>query len=298
MILNEVTTTSAIADTTTTTTTTQAIANVVEETKNTVVDFITNPKFFVPVIAIVVAWILIIISKRILGRGINKDSKSLEAKKKNTIIILGQNIIKYVIVIIAFLVILSSWGVDVTAMIAGLGIAGAIAGLAFQDALKDIIMGCNIILDNYFVIGDLVTYHDFTGEVIEFGLKNTKIKNVDGTVLIIANRQITEIKNLSQKSCAVLITVPTAYEEDSEKVLKVLDGICESINKWPEVKKDTEVLGVDNLNNSSVDYLIKAYCDATERYNLKRKILALVKSELDKNNVKIPYPQVEVHNGK
>ena len=53
-----------------------------------------------------------------------------------------------------------------------------------QDALKDIIMGCNIILDNYFVVGDIVTYNGFTGEVVEFGLKNTKISPITKIVFV------------------------------------------------------------------------------------------------------------------
>ena len=62
--------------------------------------------------------------------------------------------------------------------------------------------------------------------------------------------------------------------------------------------KETEYLGIDELGDSSVNYLLRAYCKAGDQYELKRKILGLVKSELDKKNVKIPYPQVEVHNGK
>lgn len=283
---------------TTETTTKETTLEVVEKPVNEIVNFVTDSRFYVPVIAIVLAVIAISFTKKILKRVLKEGSHKLEDKKKNTLFVLIQSIVKYIIIIIAVLISLSAWGIDVTAIITGLGIAGAVAGLAFQDALKDIIMGCNIIMDNYFVIGDVVTYNDFTGEVIEFGLKNTKIKSVDGTVLIVANRQISEIKNLSQKTCALLITIPTAYEEKDKKVSEVLLDMCKSIDEWDITTLPTEYLGVDNLNESSVDYMIKVHCNAPDRYTLKRKTLAFIKNEMDKNGIKIPYPQVEVHNGK
>lgn len=284
--------------TTTVPTTTQQVENIVEKAENGFINFITDSRFYVPVIAFILAILAITISNRLLKRVLKEGSHKLEDKRKNTILVLLQNIIKYIIIIIALLISLSSWGIDVTAIITGLGIAGAVAGLAFQDALKDIIMGCNIIMDNYFVIGDVVTFNDFTGEVIEFGLKNTKIKNVDGTVLIVANREISQIRNLSQKTCALLITIPTAYEEKDSKVSEVLKNMCKDIDEWKITTKPTEFLGVDNLNESSVDYVIKVHCNAPDRYTLKRKTLAFIKTEMEKNDIKIPYPQIEVHNGK
>ena len=68
-----------------------------------------------------------------------------------------------------------------------------------------------------------------------------------------------------------------------------ISGVCGGI---------AEYLGIDSLGDSSVNYLLRAYCKAGDQHELKRKILGLVKRELDKKNVKIPYPQIEVHNGK
>ena len=69
------------------------------------------------------------------------------------------------------LILLNLYGVNTTSLIAGLGIAGAVLGLALQDALKDIFNGLSIIFDNYFVVGDLVDYNGFVGTVTDFGLK-------------------------------------------------------------------------------------------------------------------------------
>lgn len=268
-----------------------------DEFGNTLMEFIRSPKVYVPIITICLGIIIIRTLGRVIRKLINKDATTIETKRRNTIVSLAENVIKYVIIGFAILIILATWGVDITGLIAGLGVAGVVAGLAIQDALKDIIMGCNIIMDNFFVVGDLVNYNGFTGEVIEFGLKSTKIMNPEGSVLVVSNREITNILNLSQKNASVAITIPVAYEESDEKVTKIIQNICNKIDSWDLSVKKTEFLGIDNLNSSSVDYLIKAYCKAGNQYTLKRKILSLVKKELDKNKIKIPYNQVEVHNG-
>jgi small conductance mechanosensitive channel len=200
--------------------------------------------------------------------------------------------------LIGFVVILSNWGVDVTGIITSLGVVGVIGGLALQDALKDIIAGCNIIMDDYFVVGDIVSYGDFTGTVIEFGLKKTKIKGFDGTVLTIANRQISEIKNLSADDTTWLIDLPVAYEIKEKRVIDVLNKIFDRIKETGLTIADPEYLGINNFKDSNIDYLISVKCKAKDRYILRRKILCIVKEEFDNSNIKIPYPQVEVHNGK
>lgn len=261
-------------------------------------EIVNSPKFYVPIISICVAFLLMKAAQRVVNKIINKNSNKIEIKRRNTIVSLIQSVIRYIIIILALLICLSVWGFDVTGLIAGLGVVGVVGGLAIQDALKDIIMGCNIILDNYFVVGDLVTFNGFTGEVIEFGLKNTKIKNVDGIVLVVANREISNIFNLSIKNSTVTIKIPTAYEEKETKISPILTKVCEEIDKWDIATEKTEYLGIDALNDSSVDYMIRAYCRAGDQFELKRKILGLVKNEYEKHKVKIPYPQLEVHNGK
>lgn len=266
-----------------------------------IIGVITSSKVYIPIITVCVTIFLIGISKKIVGKLIRKDSKTIESKRLNTVIALLENIIKYILIIFAGLIILSTWGVNVSSIIAGLGVAGVVAGLALQDALKDIIMGCNIIMDNYFVVGDSVTFNGFTGEVIEFGFKNTKIRNGNGEVLVVANRSISQVLNLSQKSAtssAIAIKVPVAYEEKEEKVSKILLKVCEEVKTWEHILEDPEYLGIDSFGESAIYYQINAKCVPGNQGAYQRKILSLIKREFDKNKVKIPYTQIEVHNGK
>ena len=82
-----------------------------------------------------------------------------------------------------------------------------IPGLAMCNALKDIIGGVNIILENYFIVGDMIEYNGFTGEVINFGFKCTKLRNWNNEIMTISNRNINDIVNLSQSKAAILINI-------------------------------------------------------------------------------------------
>jgi small conductance mechanosensitive channel len=257
-----------------------------------------SKEFYVPILTVMVSLLIINGFSRLVKKLFKQDVHDYGAKRRRTVVILINNVIKYFVIIIAAIIILSTWGVNVTAIIAGLGVAGAVAGLALQDALKDIIQGINIIMDNFFVVGDLVTYNDFTGTVVEFGLKTTKIKSVDGTTMVVANREISNIKNQSYKNATIQLKIPVAYEEKESKVRKTLERICEEIGSWEEVIDKPEYLGIDEFDSSSIQYLIQFSTSIVNKWKTKRRALALIKSELDKANIKIPYPQVEVHNGK
>ena len=120
------------------------------------------------------------------------------------------------------MMILDVYGVDTKGIIASLGIAGVVLGLALQDTVQDLMSGIYIILDNYYVIGDYIRINNFLGEVIEVTLKSTKIKGANGEVYIFANRNVNAVVNLSQQRAGLIIKVPTAYEEQTSKVESTL----------------------------------------------------------------------------
>lgn len=263
-----------------------------------IVSFFLQEKVIGPVIIITVGLILSNIIAVAMKKIIIGGKKEYEIKRRNTIVKLLNNIIKYFIYILMVIFILNIYGVDTKSLIASLGIAGVILGFALQSTVEDLISGIAIIMDNYFMIGDIITFDNFTGEVIEMGLKSTKIRKANGEVYVIANRNINSVINLSQHRAGILLEIPTAYEEKTEKVEKVLTQVIEEAKKMPNIYKESQYLGINKMNESSIDYAIMIYCKQDLQWQIKRDILKLVKSSYEKENIKIPYSQLEVHNGK
>ncbi len=263
-------------------------------------NIISKKEVYGVVVTFAVAYFIYRTVSIILEEVINYGKNNYEKKKRKTITKLFKNVAKYIILIIAVLTILSIYGVNVAGMVAGLGITATIIGLALQDTFKDIINGINIIVENYFIVGDYVEYAGFTGEVTEFGLKSTKIKNANGEVKIVANRNIMEIKNLSQETQAILINIPLPYEEDVEKMeniinKNILPKIAEIQNVHP---KSVTYLGINELADSCIKYLIKYECERETQWQAKRDANRIIITELNKKHVSIPYQQLEVHNEK
>lgn len=262
-----------------------------------ILDFVLTKKVIGTVLTIIAAIILVKVFKNVVSKILIKGKTDYEAKRRKTIIELIGSIFKYIIYIIAGLIILDFYGVNTKSLIASIGVAGAVLGLALQDTLKDFISGISLILENYLAVGDTVTYNDFTGEVIELGLRVTKIKKASGEVMVIANRNIDTIVNLSQKKANLYLEIDTAYEEKESKIEKVLMKVIDEAIVEKLILPDSEYLGINDLGASSIKYLVKINCDQNNRYNIRREMLKRIKLAYDKNNIKIPYNQIEVHHG-
>lgn len=264
-----------------------------------IIKFITMKQVYGLVIIVVVAYVLYKIFNAVLNKIIEKGKSVLEKKRRKTVIQLFKNVIKYGVMIIALIFILDLYGVNVSSLVASLGVASAVGALAFQDTLKDIIGGSTIIMENYYMVGDYVTYNNFTGKIIQMTLRSTKIQDFDGQILTISNRNITQITNLSQTVASSLISIPTAYEEKTDKVEKILNEVVDEMKTWPTMDNETTAyIGILELADSCVKYGIRFYCSPGNVWQYKREALRLVKAKYDKNNIKIPYNQIEVHNAK
>jgi small conductance mechanosensitive channel len=262
-----------------------------------ILNFLTKKEVYGTIITIAACYFIYTTIVIAMNEVFNHGTNSYEKKKRKTITKLFQNIAKYIMLIIAVITLLSIYGFNVKGMIAGLGVTATIIGLALQDTFKDIISGVNIIMENYFIVGDIVTYGEFTGEVVEFGLKSTKIKNAAGDVLIVSNRNIMEIKNISSREHNMMLNIPIPYEEPVEKIEKIIEkNILPKVRKVDNVIEDSvKYLGVNELADSCINYLISFQCKRDTQWAVKREVNRIIITELNKAKVSVPYPQLEVH---
>ena len=236
------------------------------------------------------------LGKIIIDKIFTSGKNTYEVKKRKTVISIIESLYKYALVIVMIIFILNLYGINVKSLVAGLGIATALIGLAFQDTLKDVISGISIIMENYYVVGDYIKIDDFLGQVIEFGLKSTKIKNLNGEVLVFANRNVEKVINVSQKRANLVIDIPTAYEENAATVEKVVKVLIEEL-KDNEYIYDGKYLGISNLGASEVVYTISVECSQEYQWQMRRDVLRAIKDKYEKAKLKIPYTQIEVHHG-
>lgn len=255
-------------------------------------------EIYMPIIIIIISILLNKIAIFIIKKTFDPKKKNakFDARKIRTIRSLLCNTIKYGILMIDILWILSVFGMKASTLAAGVGIISAVIGLAFQDILKDIISGISILFENQFAVGDYVKISSFEGNIISFGLRTTKIQAYTGEIKIIANRNITEVINYSIDKTLAVVDIPVSYEEKIEKVEKVLMVTAVTLKeKIPNLSGDIELLGVQELSDSAVIFRLVGKCKSGMHFSVQRQMKKEFKNALDKNGIKIPYNQIEVH---
>lgn len=258
-------------------------------------DIINNFCHFNIVDTIIIILISVIIYRvvyKLFVKGYRNKIDKKVSKKNKTYIKVISSIIKYIFIGLTTLIVLQTNGINVSSILAGVGIAGVVIGLAIQDALKDIIRGFAILSDDYFSVGDLVTYNGSTGKIIELGLNSTKIEDLTGNIITVANRKIEEISVLSGR---VVINVPLSYELKVKEYQKIMNEITKEINKNND-KLNARYLGVNNFNDSSIDHLIVFDSTPDNRYQDRRDALNIILKVLEDNKIEIPYNQLDIHN--
>ena len=245
--------------------------------------------------------IIVIIVSLILYKGISfileKSEKRekfnvLAGKKTKTYIKLIRSIIRYIFIAVTILTILQINGIDVSSVLAGVGILGVIFGLAIQDWLKDIIRGSSILSDDYFAVGDLVKYKEIEGRVLVLGLKSTKIQDIrTGNVVSIANRNIEEIEVVSN---LIYINIPMPYELPIQSAERVIENIISKIKNNSNVN-DSNYKGVNEFADSSIKYLIEITYNQPYKLQVRRDALRTILLEMEKNGISVPYTQIDIH---
>lgn len=229
--------------------------------------------------------------KLILKRQQNTRHSRISNRNKTFLKVLT-SIIRYAFIAITIIIVLQINGVNVDSILAGAGIIGIVIGFAVQDALKDIIRGSTILTDSYFQVGDVVKYGDIMGKVISIGLSTTKIEDIKTfNVISIANRNIEQIEVVSD---TVDIMVPLSYRLPTKRAENILKQIVKEVEQISEVNS-VSYEGVSYFKESNIDYLLRFHCSPSIIRPITRQVNGIILKVLEKNNVEIPYKQLDIH---
>ena len=181
----------------------------------------------------------------------------------------------------------------VMSFLAGLGVAGIAIGFAFQDLASNFISGIMIAVRSPFKIGDVIMIGSTLGTVMDIKLRDTVIKNFDGQIIIVPNKDFMskEITNYAANGeRKVKITVGVGYQDDLNKAKRV---IREAIENQDYILKEPEMLVFcDNFGASSMDIQVHFWIKypGGDIIAAKDDAIIRIKKELDENGFDIPFP--------
>ncbi|HEX5580093.1 MAG TPA: mechanosensitive ion channel family protein [Gemmatimonadaceae bacterium] len=196
-------------------------------------------------------------------------------------------VVRLALWVVVLLVALATFGVDVTALITGLGIAGVAVALAVQNVLGDLLASLSIVLDKPFQVGDSITVDNFTGTVEEIGLKTTRLRSLSGEQLVFSNADLLKARirnNRRMQERRVVFGFGLDYATPPELVERVPGILRELVEAEPQTRFDRahfQRFGTSSLDFEVVYYMTTAdyaaYMDTQQRINLNlmRRLAAM-----------------------
>jgi small conductance mechanosensitive channel len=215
------------------------------------------------------------------------------AKRQTTLTSLFDAVVTITLVLLATLMILPDIGFNVGPILASAGIAGVALGFGAQSLVKDLLSGTFIILEQQFSVGDVVQVGALAGAVEEINLRTVVLRDADGSVHIIPNGQIDKVTVLTRDWSRLVLDLDIAYGADIDVAAAILKKELDAYAAANAgfVLEPPEVLGVQNLGESSVQ--IRAWMKVLpgQQWAAGRELRARIKKAFDEAGIEIPFPQ-------
>jgi len=228
---------------------------------------------------------------------LNKKNKS---KGKNEgLFHLFQGFLKIVFVLVVLLIVLDYWNVALGPLLAGIGIGGVALAFALQSSLGNIFGGISIILDDSVRVGDLVNLSEgVSGKIVKVGLRSTKIKTFDNEIIIVPNGKLADsnIHNLAKPEPKSRVVIPfgVSYGSNIETVKKIVTKEIKKITGF--VENPGPSVRFLEMGDSSLNFKAYFFVDTFEnRFNAIDEANTFIYNALNKANIEIPFPQMDVN---
>jgi small conductance mechanosensitive channel len=182
-------------------------------------------------------------------------------------------------------VALSEAGVSPGAIVAGAGILGAGIGFGAQSLVRDLISGLFIVFEDQYGVGDSVDLGSASGVVESVGLRVTQVRDLEGTLWFVRNGEILRVGNQSQGWSRVVIDVALAYQTNVTKAQEALAKAAKSV-KGKSIAP-AEIWGINALSGDQVVIRLVQKTKPEHKDDLARELRLAVKTELDKNKIKL-----------
>ena len=237
-------------------------------------------------VAIGVSILYTIAVKRLLSR------KTIN-KKSQTIYRLLLSLGRYVVWFITILLILETFDVQTAPILASAGVLGIAIGFGAQAIVADMIAGFFILFEETFLVGDVIEVHGFRGEVMEIGLRTTKIRSWDGVLKVFTNADIKAVSNFSRFPSLAIVDFQVSYETNLATLPDLMNEFVSKYHHENSVEPPS-FMGVVELAASGVTCRIVCRSLPNNHHAIGRDLRLQVKEFLNNNGIEIPYPHIVI----
>ncbi|AKJ13136.1 mechanosensitive ion channel protein MscS [Streptomyces incarnatus] len=202
-----------------------------------------------------------------------------------------RSVASFLILGTAALMVLSTFKINLAPLLASAGVAGVAIGFGARNLVTDFLSGVFMILEDQYGVGDVIDAGVATGEVIEVGLRVTKLRGSDGEIWYVRNGEVKRIGNLSQGWATAGVDVTVKASEDLDRVKATLDDVAEHLSKeepWNELLwSPVEVLGLDSVLLDSMVVRVSARTMPGKALTVERELRWRIKRAFDAASIRI-----------
>ena len=207
------------------------------------------------------------------------------------------SLLKYVAGIVILCWGLAMIGVNVSTIVASVGIVALIVGFSAESLISDVVTGAFMLFENQYNVGDIVEVDGFRGTVTNIGIRTTSISDAGDNVKIINNSAMRNILNRSDRPSRSVCDIGIPYGTDIEKLEEQIPGLMQSIyeKRSETMKKPPEYLGIQTLADSAVILRFAVEVSEKDIYSCARIMNRELLLGFRKLGIECPFPQVDVH---
>lgn len=186
----------------------------------------------------------------------------LDLKSTQTVSRFFENIYRALVGVFTGIALLDCFGVPVTGLLTGAGVAGLAVSLAAQSTLSSFIAGVTLVLEHPFGIGDYISIGSFEGTVEDISFRSTRMRTVDNTVITVENSKVCAeyIQNLTERDSRLwTFTVGVTYDTPPEKIKAVCAGLTAMFNQKTDIRPGSVEVNLAAFGASSIDIEVRCY---------------------------------------
>jgi small-conductance mechanosensitive channel len=256
------------------------------------------------VVTLVVLWIARRVIRRVISSRIPRvrEEKPDElASRSETLSKVIIQVLSFIVWVIALMMILGVLGVNITPILAAVGVAGLAVGFAAQNIIRDYIHGFFIVMEDWYRVGEVATVAGISGVVEVMNLRRTILRDINGSLHNVPNSNIALASNLTRDWARINLDISVAYKENLGRVVQVINDVCQKFKDDEEWGKDMltipEVVRVNNLGDNGVELKILGDTKPMRQWALMGELRRRLKDRFDEEGIEIPWPHTKVYFG-
>lgn len=221
---------------------------------------------------------------RLMNRGAAAAAAERGTQRARTLGSVLRSLCSAVVGVVAAIMVLAEFSVDLAPIIASAGIVGVAVGFGAQNLVKDFLSGVFMLLEDQYGVGDIVDVGQASGTVETVGLRITTLRDVNGTLWYVRNGEIVRVGNKSQGFAVAVVDVPVAHGRDVGEASELAENVAQKRVQQPDIVEDVlegvQMLGVESVTADNVTLRLTVRVQPGKQFVVQRALNATVSEAL------------------